>query len=328
MSVLIGGSGSSGSSMLRTVINRHDDIFSGAELNFFNKEQIFLDWQKKKNLIFRTFPKISTYGWFPYYGTNLLHTDYGWEKNELLSLIDNSGTLNEFAMSFFEKSLNDNQSKLWVEKTPSNAYSFTHFLEMFTNGKVIHIVRDPLDAIYSLTKRGFSSWFATGIWVYNTISAEAANRSPRYKLVKYESLVSNPTQEIREICNFLGVSFQPKMVDSDVSNDGLRTWNNARTGKISKSSIGGFGSAADEVKAEILAALYHFRLKDKHIIAKNFNQTNAIEAANELGYSINLSRPKSEITRKIRLQNYQDQFDRLVRFASTKGSSYPAFIAS
>jgi len=40
-SVLIGGSGSTGSSLLRTVFNRHAAVFSREELNFFNKEQYF-----------------------------------------------------------------------------------------------------------------------------------------------------------------------------------------------------------------------------------------------------------------------------------------------
>ena len=80
MAVLIGGSGSTGSSLLRTILNRHPLIFSGSELNFFNKKQLYYNWNKYKTRVLtkNNFYCLYTTGWFPYKSTALLAEDYYW----------------------------------------------------------------------------------------------------------------------------------------------------------------------------------------------------------------------------------------------------------
>ena len=163
MSIIIGGSGSAGTTLLRVRLNSHPDLFSGTELNFLNKKLLFNDWNTFKSLIMSSNKSIVTNGWFPYPGTNLLDDDFMWSANDLSDLIDSSKDIVSFTNSFFKPSLTYNNAKVWVEKTPSNAYCFEDFLKQFNNGKVLHAVRNPYDAVASLVSRGMSEFFAAGI---------------------------------------------------------------------------------------------------------------------------------------------------------------------
>ena len=71
MAIIIGGSGSSGSTMLIRKLSTHPDIFCGGETNFFNKEQLFENWNKNKLKIIPLLPFFSTKGWQIYRRSNL-----------------------------------------------------------------------------------------------------------------------------------------------------------------------------------------------------------------------------------------------------------------
>jgi hypothetical protein len=211
---LIGGAGSTGSSLLRTLFNRHSAVFAGEELNFFNKEQYFQTWSKSREDIFRrgiwTIPR--THGWFEYSGNSLLHPCYMWSLQELKQLLGECPSIFEFAHRYFDRPLREHGKNYWIEKTPSNCYCFNHFLNRFKNGKVIHTVRDPYESVCSLMRRGMSPYFSAALWIYNTCAALAAAESPRYLLVRYEDLTSSPNSQIERICSFLELDYQDHMM--------------------------------------------------------------------------------------------------------------------
>lgn len=87
MTVLIGCAGSSGSTLLPTLLNRHPKLFSGPELNLLNKEQLFEDWEHWENRVFSFFPFCSTRGWQVYRRSNLSDPAYGWSRREVRTLL-------------------------------------------------------------------------------------------------------------------------------------------------------------------------------------------------------------------------------------------------
>ena len=63
MQVVMGGSGSTGSSLLKNILNRHPDIFSGEETEFFAKKMIkilesYLDFVNVRSVIIKYCVKI------------------------------------------------------------------------------------------------------------------------------------------------------------------------------------------------------------------------------------------------------------------------------
>ena len=53
--------------------------------------------------------------------------------------------------AMYSTAARENQTRYWVEKTPGNEEYFDSILDRFPNAKFIHIIRDPLDNLVSLT---------------------------------------------------------------------------------------------------------------------------------------------------------------------------------
>lgn len=84
--------------------------------------------------------------------------------------------------------------------------------------KMIHMIRDPRDryeaALTRWTTGKARAGGATARWLY---SARLAQRNQskyphRYKIVRYEEMVTAPEQTVRAVCTFLGEKFDPAML--------------------------------------------------------------------------------------------------------------------
>lgn len=84
--------------------------------------------------------------------------------------------------------------------------------------KIIHMVRDPRDryeASLALWPEGKGRvGGATARWLYSLRLAEAhLRRYPNdYKIVRFESLITQPEETLRDVCAFLGETYSPAMV--------------------------------------------------------------------------------------------------------------------
>lgn len=330
--VLMGGAGSTGSSMLRQLLNRHSEIVSGGELNFFNKVQIYEDWPqavaqilKKKEAGVRIRP-FTTDGWFPYPGHNLFSEDYVGEKDQVEDLLKKAKSLEEFVDDFFKRPLEASGASTWIEKTPSNSYAFAEFLERFPDGKVIQTVRDPYDAVASLVRRGFSPVFAAGMWVYNSSAALSVAKSSRYHSIRYEDLVVSPEQELEKLLLFLKLRMEPEMLEAQgaprVKNPG---WMHDASSGVSKGSVGGFGRMDEAMQEEIITGLEVFEIRADVASKKGYPFRRCSELCRELGYQFRPS-PARKRSLKIRFDLLKDCIIRTRHNYLTGFPNFPARI--
>lgn len=89
-------------------------------------------------------------------------------------------------------------------------------LRIFPDCRVLHIVRDPRDVSASVMRLGWAgnAYYAASNWLTAEKDMEAARRQlkPGQLLsLKYEKLATNPEPELRKICDFLGISFDPRL---------------------------------------------------------------------------------------------------------------------
>lgn len=326
MSYLIGGSGSSGTSFLRQVLNEHPDIFSGAELSFFNKERLFKDWNKWKRHLTSSNSSFSTDGWTPYVSHNLAHECYGWEQDELADLIEKSNTLLEFVNLFFERPLKMNNKSIWVEKTPSNTYGFQDFLGLSDEHGVIHMVRNPYDTVASLMKRGMSPFFSTGLWVYNNSLGLAAKKisTGRYHLQKYENLVYSFDSELASLIAFLGASTiksSQLYEENNVRSLGIKTWNNSPSGSVSNTSVGAFNKLDKDVQETIKHAIHTFRIRDNVTKLRRLEANSAAQLCEIYDYEYHVPQSRRPLLHIKDL--IMDFSNRSVRGYSTGWLQYP-----
>jgi hypothetical protein len=104
----------------------------------------------------------------------------------------------------------------WVEKTPYNEYYAAQIFEWWPKALMVHTVRDPRDNFASY-RRKHSNWspdaFAMN-WARSTLAGLdnlARYTANRYLLLSYEDLVTNPDEELRQLCQFLRISDDPSL---------------------------------------------------------------------------------------------------------------------
>ena len=330
MQIIMGGSGSTGSSLLKNILNRHPEIFSGEETTFFAKKMIYDDWNKaRKRVLKKKFWGLRNHGWHLFNGTKLLHQEYLWNEDDLEELLKCSNTLVEFTNSFYQRPLERKGASAWLEKTPANAACFTSFLNAFDNGKVIHMVRNPLDTIASLQNRGYDLYYAVGIYLLNTACGITVEDSNRSITIKYEDLIHNPEETVRNLCRFLEISFEYSMLVPQgevVQQPQLKGWQYDETAAIGKGSIGRFNKLSEEAQNQILEAINLIYINPRGKDYYNTEITSIREICEVLDYNFYQVGSSSSLKLLSSLRN-QDRLKRVLRGYPT-GFYYPLNIKS
>ncbi len=285
MSVVIGCSGSTGSSLLKTILNRHSQIFAGPEAALFAFPQVYDNWAVCKKSLLKG---IKNADWQLRKGMILLQPEFGWERAELEQMIAASTSFQSFVKAFFDKPLKQKGKAKWIAKTPANAVGMASFLAHFPEGKIIQTVRNPYDTIASLMARGINAYAATAYYVYNTAAATSNRDSQRYYEVKYEDLVGNPTVTIKTLLTFLELPFEAEIVvakhEKRTEPTAMKGWKHEETAAVKTSSIGRFQELETIQKELIKAAFSAFSISESYQQKRQIKYVNGAELCAALDY--------------------------------------------
>ena len=106
----------------------------------------------------------------------------------------------------------------WGDQSPQVERYADELLAAYPEARVLHMVRDPRDRHAALLERGRRRVGAAGEtaarWLSSvTLALRHAQRYPgRYRIVRYETVVSAPETTMRELCAFLDEVFEPAML--------------------------------------------------------------------------------------------------------------------
>ena len=255
MNCFIGGSGSTGSSVLANVLNRHSRLFCGPESYLYTKEQLFDDWNTTKVKILDG--KIKSFPWHRYSRVDIDHEAFDWDRRKLRELINYSPDIFEFSEEFFGNALRAERKYHWIEKTPSNVYCFRELEQRFPNCYLINTIRNPYDTIASLNRRGFSVYYATSLYLLNTAIGLAMKDYENHIPIVYEEMVTRPKEVISQLCMRLGVKFEQNMLAQSKSSfdEDIDSWRQSESSEISPDSIGGFAELSRLVQEEIITTV-------------------------------------------------------------------------
>jgi protein-tyrosine sulfotransferase len=259
--ILVGGCGSSGTTLLRHLINIHPNIYCGPELSILNKRLLYHQpYSKTKREFaeylrsgFPTYAALQTL-WLPWSISGDLRRElrffeslkeYNMSPGELIELANRANSYQDLLNVFFESVLNKAGKTRWAEKTPTNCYCIEEFLSSFPNGFYIHVVRDGRDVIPSLMKRGLLAPMAVRRWMYDTATGFKFREHPRFMEVHYEELVSAPKETIQKLFNFIGEEIIDDIFDQETSyrnedrgNVGHSSWTLQPSQSISTAAVG------------------------------------------------------------------------------------------
>jgi len=266
---IIGGPQSSGTSLLRQILNRHSEVMCLNESHLFCKREFYNNWQKARMKInSRGAFGIKSEGWKIFSGIDY-NNNPGLDRTEIGNLARTSTTFQSFTDAVF-RLLATPSTTYFMDKTPANVFSFSAFLETFEDSKVIACIRNPYDIAASLVSRRINVLDAVCLIKSAFISIIKLLEDSRMYLIKYEDLVREPEDIVREVCNHMGLVFHTDMIEASSEESSVITqlegWNYDEASAIGKGSVGRFLQIHEELQEKIKYAMLHVSWKNQDSI--------------------------------------------------------------
>lgn len=202
------GCGRSGTTLLKTILNVHQDIAVTPETFFYGsivrgERNNQLDINAKIDFVFNKW-------WMK---------DFGLDKHDVEDNLDKIICKNDWDtvfLSIMKAYANKYNVKYVGEKTPAHMSRAQYFLETFVGSKVICIFRDPRAVYNSYKKTNVGTVSVVNVineWknAYNMHSQ--IKQYDGYISVRYEDLVESPEEVIKKIIGFIGVDFDPSLLN-------------------------------------------------------------------------------------------------------------------
>lgn len=119
-----------------------------------------------------------------------------------------------------EKSIGLDGFNFLVEKTPSHILEIEKIMNDFPDAKFVHIIRNPFKAISSYEENLSTEYPKTRrelCLLWNQCNRIATHYNKRYPhnvmIVRYEDLVDNRINVMKEVCQFIGVTYNAEALD-------------------------------------------------------------------------------------------------------------------
>jgi hypothetical protein len=223
---LIGGCGSSGTTLLARLLDGLRTIRSGPELGVFHHRALYDAGPEFRARVYGLLT-----GRAPSVGMpverlmvplmpSVFFQDrafYGGDgpaaELALLDAATDLGALVETLRGGMARTLGVAPDFTLIDQTPKNCVAAREFLDAVPDGRFIHVVRDGRDVVRSLVRRWAAeakghpaaTYVQAGMtrWTWDVSQALRAEDHPGYLEVRYESLVTRPLVEINRILKHL-----------------------------------------------------------------------------------------------------------------------------
>lgn len=204
--IFIVGMNGSGTTMLLDCLSGHRSIFGFVEEtrvlpHFIKSQHKFGDLQRNANFVrlWRDLDKhLAQLGW-PCELHEKAIPNWGTRPRNVGGIVD-------FVMS----SLAAQENKtIWCEKTPMHVHHIGLLSREFPGARFLHVIRDGRDCAASFHRRwGFHPVRTAYRWKTAVRAGRGQGKlvGSQYLEVSYESLTSNPTEVLQDVCLFLRVS--------------------------------------------------------------------------------------------------------------------------
>ena len=127
---------------------------------------------------------------------------------------------NAFALleSAFAVRRQSTSKPIWGLKDPHLTYALREFIEHYPNAKFLFMIRDPRAVVNSYVTRKFNianCYHGSLLWK-KEVELQRNFREAHTKnchLVRYEDLITNKTDVLRRVCDFLDITFEDALIN-------------------------------------------------------------------------------------------------------------------
>ena len=126
------------------------------------------------------------------------------------------------------RELTASRKSIIADKTPNNVFIVDRLREAWPDARFIFLLRHP--GAIARSRQKYKGEGADELIIKYVEALEAARQTYDGHTVRYEDLTAHPERELRKICDFLGVPFEPGMIDYGAQDhgrykSGLGDWN-------------------------------------------------------------------------------------------------------
>jgi len=328
---LIGGCGSSGTTLLVHLLSRHEEIGSGPEFNCFNHPEVYdlPSLRRAWPAMRRGRARPAGYIDVPVFMTHREH--YRVDDQLIESWLTESASAAQFVTALKNHLHSALDCHIVLEKSPTNVYCFRHASETLEGVRIVHLIRDGRDVVVSLMRRGFNLFGAGSRWLYDTVRGLEARGSPAYLEARYEDLVSNSEETCERLLRHFGAGQSRVALEGSTGRRGEydeqwmnraepRAWNQRPNEPISSRSVGQFREKLSPWDLDRLERIsLHRSVQVAHGLPRTFG-----DLIRFLGYSTepSLAHAESDYVGEMQLE-FEDYLRRLKRFQSRRDRALP-----
>jgi hypothetical protein len=208
------GAARSGTTMLRLMLNRHSRLAIPFESHFLR--QIFAELPTHRPLDAREAERMAELV-AGEKNFRTWHLDAADVRRELVRRAP--APLAALVDALFRMEIAPTGKPRWGDKTPQYYVCWRQLMGLFPGSRLIHIIRDGRDVNLSLERVGWHGPTSTDrarYWQERVEMAHAAARElgpDRNLIIRYEDLVLDSRATLEAVCDFLGETFEPRMLE-------------------------------------------------------------------------------------------------------------------
>jgi Sulfotransferase family len=158
-----------------------------------------------------------------------VHFDQKWSERSMKELgLDSRAADYLLWDRLLHRELTASRKSIIADKTPNNVFIVDRLREAWPDARFIFLLRHP--GAIARSREKYKGEGADELIIKYVEALEAARQTYDGHTVRYEDLTENPERELRRICDFLGVAYEPTMLeygqfDHGRYKSGLGDWN-------------------------------------------------------------------------------------------------------
>jgi hypothetical protein len=158
-----------------------------------------------------------------------VHFDQKWSERSMKELgLDTRAADYLLWDRLLHRELTASRKSIIADKTPNNVFIVDRLREAWPDARFIFLLRHP--GAIARSRQKYKGEGADELIIKYVEALEAARQTYDGHTVRYEDLTANPERELRRICDFLGVAYEPTMLeygqfDHGRYKSGLGDWN-------------------------------------------------------------------------------------------------------
>lgn len=252
--IFVVGASRSGTNLVRALLNRHDGVWVSGETHYFDDLRPRLPGGGTAPLEGEARERCERYF------LALSHRPFGQDGDPDASAVDadelrtQAARLGGSGDAYFEALCRIRAERhgreRWGEKTPRHVYRIDELLSAFPDARVVCLLRDPRAVVAShrdwhaaagrngteesrekqadreRTRRSYNVVLMSLLWrgvVRASFAALEQHGPERVRIQRFEALADAPEREIRDLCAWLGLEFEPAMLEVPVVNSSYET---------------------------------------------------------------------------------------------------------